>query len=77
MCVCVCSFERVVAGKKPLNLAERKCIAFIRLKVTFRSLPNNMADLRANVHKIEQNQQILATDQDVNYLHFQFNLSAY
>ena len=49
VCVCVCSFERVVAGKKPLNLSQRKCIyktlhLIIRLKVTLRSLPNNMDD---------------------------------
>ena len=50
--VCVCVFallKESLQAKKPLNLSQRKCIykklhLIIRLKVTLRSLPNNMDD---------------------------------
>ena len=52
VCVCVCVFalfKESLQAKKPLNLSQRKCIyealhLIIRLKLTFRSLPNNMDD---------------------------------
>ena len=52
VCVCVCVFalfKESLQAKKPLNLLQKKCIyktlhLIIRLKSTFRSLPNNMDD---------------------------------